>query len=118
MRAPFIVVGAMLLGACTAQQITQAQTGADNAVAMAQPTIEMACWLTQAADAGFQAYAASAKADPAIVADEQKAVAAATAICANPPGNLAQALADVMATYKTVVAVTPAPRAASLPPGV
>jgi hypothetical protein len=109
MRTRSIIAAALLLGACSAQQqITQAQTDANGAVAKAQPTIEMACWLTQAADAGFQAYAASAKLDPAVVADEQKAVAAATAVCANPPANLAQALVDVMASYKAVVAVTPA----------
>jgi hypothetical protein len=112
MPARSIIAAALLLGACTAQQITQAQTDANDAVAAAQPTIEMACWLTQAADAGFQAYAASANLDPAVVTDEQKAVAAANAICANPPTDLAQALVDVMASYKAVVAVTPATPAA------
>jgi hypothetical protein len=106
MRA--LVALGLLLGACTAQQIGTAQTDADNAVAQAQPTIAMACWLAQAADAGFQVYAAGATADPAVVANEKTAMAAATAICANPPANVAQAIADVMAAYKSVVAATPA----------
>jgi hypothetical protein len=108
MRARMIVAVAMLLCACTAQQIGQAQTNADSAVAAAQPTIELACWLAQAADAGFQVYAASAKADPGVVADEQQAMQGANAICAAPPANVAQAIADVMAAYKAVVAATPA----------
>lgn len=108
MRARPVIGAAMLLGACTAQQIDAAQSDANGAVAKAQPSIAMACWLAQAADSGFQAYAASAKVDPGVVADEAKAVAAATATCANPPADLAQALADVMATYKAVVAFTPA----------
>ena len=113
MRARSVIGAAMLLGACTAQQIDNVQSDANGAVAKAQPTIEMACWLAQAADSGFQTYAASAKVDAGVVADEAKAVAAAKATCANPPANLAQALADVMATYKAVVAVTPAPNAPS-----
>jgi hypothetical protein len=96
----------LLLGACTAQQIGTAQTDADSAVAQAQPTIEMACWLVQAADAGFQVYAVGASADPAVVATEKTATGAASAICANPPANVAQAIADVMAAYKSVVAAT------------
>ena len=107
MRARSIIAAAMLLCGCSAQQITQAQTDADSAVAKAQPTIEMACWLAQAADAGFQAYAAGAHADAAVVADERKAMAAATAICANPPADVTQAIVDVMAAYKNAVAATP-----------
>jgi uncharacterized lipoprotein YajG len=102
-------VALLLLCGCSAQEITQAQGDADSTVAQAQPTIEMACWLAQAADAGFQAYAASAKADSGVVADEEKAMAAANAVCANPPADVAQAIADVMAAYKVVVAATPAP---------
>jgi hypothetical protein len=60
-------------------------------------------------DAGFQAYATSEKANAGIVADEQKAMAAANAICATPPTDVAQAIVDVMAAYKAVVAATPAP---------
>jgi hypothetical protein len=97
----------LLLGACTAQQIDTAQTDADNAVAQAQPTIETACWLAQAADAGFQVYALGANADAASVANEKTAMAAVTTICANPPANVAQAIADVLAAYKSVVAATP-----------
>jgi hypothetical protein len=109
MRTQMIVAAAaMLLSACTATQIDQAQSSADSAVAAAQPTIELACWLAQAADAGFQVYAASAKADPTVVADEQQAMQGASAICAAPPANVAQAIADVMAAYKAVVAATPA----------
>lgn len=117
MRVPSLIGATMLLGACTAQQIDTAQSDANGAVAQAQPTIEMACWLVQAADAGFQAYAAGAKVDAGVVADEAKAIAAANGICANPPTDLAQALGDVMATYKAVVAATPATTAASGAPG-
>ena len=88
-------------------QTTTAQTNADTAVAQAQPTIEMACWLAQAADAGFQVYAAGANADPLVVANEKTAMAAADAICANPPSDVAGAIADVLAAYKSVVAATP-----------
>jgi len=109
MRACWTAAAALLLCGCSAQQIATAQSGADSAVAQAQPTIEMACWLAQAADAGFQAYAASAKANAGIVADEEKAMAAANAICATPPTDVAQAIVDVMAAYKAVVVATPAP---------
>jgi hypothetical protein len=109
MRARSIVAAAMLLCGCSAQQITQAQSGADNTVAQAQPTIEMACWLAQAADAGFQAYAVSTKADGAVIADEETAMAAASAICVNPPANVAQAIVDVLAAYKAIVAATTPP---------
>jgi len=106
-----LLIAAMLtasvISACSPTQVQQAATDANNAVASAQPSIEMACWLVQAADAGFQIYAASPQADPSAVADEKKAVAAANVTCANPPSNAAQAIADVMATYKTVVASTP-----------
>jgi hypothetical protein len=108
MRTQAIIAAAVLLGGCTAQELQQAQNGADQAVSSAQPTIEMACWLVEAADAGFQVYAASHAAAASVVADERKAIAAADAICAKPPANLAQAIADVLATYKAVVAVTPA----------
>ncbi|HXQ51153.1 MAG TPA: hypothetical protein VN802_08680 [Stellaceae bacterium] len=107
MRAPMIVAAATLLAACTAQQIVAAQSGADSAVAQTQPTIALACWLVQAADAGFQVYVASSKPDPSVVADETKATQAANAICAAPPANVAQAIADVMGAYKAVVAATP-----------
>jgi len=106
MRA--LVASALLLGACTAQQISSAQTDANNAVAAAQPTIETACWLAQAADAGFQVYASGANANAAIIANEKTAMAAANSICANPPANVAGAIADVLAAYKSVVAATPA----------
>ena len=69
----------------------------------------MACWLVQAADAGFQAYTASAKVDAGVIGDETKAVAGANAICANPPADVAQAITGLMATYKAVVTATPAP---------
>ena len=108
MRARVIVAAAILLSACTAQQLQQAQSDADNAVAQAQPTIALACWLVAAADAGFQTYAASANPGAAVIADEAKAVAGADAICAAPPANLAQAMGDVMAAYKAVVVATPA----------
>lgn len=108
MRFPLILGALALAVACSTQQIETAATDGDEAVASAQPTIEMACWLVEAADAGFSAYAASGKADPAAVADEAKAVAGANAICANPPADVSQAIADVIAAYKAVVAATPA----------
>lgn len=95
------------LSACTAQQIADATSKADTQVAAAQPTIELACWLAAAADAGFQAYAASARPDSAVIADERKAMVGVTALCAAPPANTAQAIAAVMATYKAIVATTP-----------
>jgi len=107
MRGKLLFAATLLVAGCTANQAEQAQNDANVAVAQAQPTIEMACWLVQAADAGFQIYAESAGADPAVVADEKKAIGAANVICANPPANIAQAIADVMVTYKAVVAVTP-----------
>ena len=85
MRARCVLAAALVLAACTQQQITQTQSDADAAVASAQPTIEMACWLVQAADAGFQAYAASSKIEAGIVNDENKAIAGANAICAIRP---------------------------------
>jgi hypothetical protein len=109
-----VLPGLMLAGAvaaCSTQQIDTAQTTANADVAQAQPTVAMACWLAQAADAGFQAYAAVQKLDSGVIADEQKAMAATVPICANPPANVAEAVADVMAAYKSVVAVTPAPAA-------
>jgi hypothetical protein len=107
MRARCILAAAAMLGGCGAPGVSRVQSGADNAVSQAQPTIEMACWLAQAADAGFQAYATSAKANGAVVADEEKAMAAANAICVNPPADVAEAIADVLAAYKAVVAATP-----------
>lgn len=77
------------------------------ATAPAQPTIATACWLAQAADAGFQTYALSQPAAVAVIADEQKAMAAVNAICAAPPANAAQAIVDVLAAYKAIVAETP-----------
>lgn len=100
-------LAALTLAACSAQQIATGQTNADQAVAAAQPTIAMACWLAEAADAGFQAYAASGKTASAVMADEQKAMAGVTAVCAAPPANVAQAVADVIASYKAIVAATP-----------
>ena len=108
MRARYVLAAALVVAACTQQQITQAQSDANSAVASAQPTIEMACWLVQAADAGFQAYAVSSKIEAGIVSDENKAIAGANAICASPPGDLVQAIAGLMATYKAVVTETPA----------
>jgi hypothetical protein len=108
MRARYVLVAALAVAACTQQQITQARSDADAAVASAHPAIEMACWLVQAADAGFQAYAASSAVDAGVVDDEKKAIAGANAICAGPPDDLARAIAGLMATYKAVVAATPA----------
>jgi hypothetical protein len=101
--------GMLVLVACSQAAIDTDTTAADQAVASAQPTIAMACWLAQAADAGFQVYAASAKADATVIADEAKAMAGVNAICAAPPGNVAQAVAAVIAAYKAIVAATPQP---------
>jgi len=95
------------LSACTSQQIADGTASADATVAAAQPTIELACWLASAADAGFQAYAASAAPDAAVIGDERRAMAAVTAVCAAPPSNTAQAIAAVMSAYKAIVATTP-----------
>lgn len=95
------------LSACTALQVDAAAAKADQAVAAAQPSIAMACWLAEAADAGFQVYAAGTSAAVGVVADEQKAMAGVTAICAAPPADLAQAIAAVLAAYKAIVAKTP-----------
>jgi hypothetical protein len=108
MRSSLAILAMLLVAGCTAQESQQAQTDADTAVAQAQPTIEMACWLAQAADAGFQAYAASASANATVVADEAKAMAGASAICTNPPSDVTQAIVDVLAAYKAIVAATPA----------
>jgi len=79
----------------------------DAAVASAQPTIEMACWLAAAADAGFQTYAVTPSANAGVIADERQAIAGVDAICAAPPANAAQAIIDVLAAYKAIVAQTP-----------
>jgi hypothetical protein len=107
------LAGAASLSACSSTEIATAQADVNGAVAAAEPTIAMACWLAQAADAGFQIYAATPKADAAAVADEQKAMAGVTAICAAPPTDLGQAIAEVMTAYKAIVAETPQPAAAS-----
>ena len=111
--AALCVATALSISACSSSQIQQAGADADSAVASAQPTIELACWLAQAADAGFQAYVATQEVTPAVLADEQKAMAGANAICASPPADLAQAIVDVMAAYKAVVAATPPTTVAS-----
>jgi len=107
MLALLCVMAGTGLSACTAQQVADATAQSDAAVADAQPTIELACWLASAADAGFQAYAASAHASAAAMADESRAVAAVTAICSAPPINTAQAVAAVLQAYKAIVATTP-----------
>ncbi|HUZ72220.1 MAG TPA: hypothetical protein VMU87_04485 [Stellaceae bacterium] len=101
------LVAALALAACSAQQINTGEANANAAVASAQPTIAMACWLAKAADAGFQAYAASGKTDLAVIADEQKAMAGVNALCVAPPANVAQAVTGVLASYKAIVAETP-----------
>lgn len=122
-----VVMVLMVAGALTAcsgaqQAAVTAKVGstvakANAALSASHQQIQMACWGIQAADAVFRTtYAASPKADPAVVADEAKAVAAANVTCANPPANLAQALADLMATYKSITgksAVVVAPATAS-----
>jgi hypothetical protein len=107
MRSKLLFAATLFIAGCTSAQVQQAQSNANNAVAAAQPTIEMACWLVQAAAAGFAIYAESEGADPTVVANEMTAINAANVTCADPPSDLAQAIADVMATYKAVVAATP-----------
>jgi hypothetical protein len=107
MRNLLVIFATLLVAGCTAQESQQVQTDANATVAQAQPTIEMACWLAQAADAGFQTYAASTSANASVVANEAKAMAGASAICADPPSDATQAIVDVLAAYKTIVAATP-----------
>jgi len=107
LMAALCIMAGVDLAACSAQQVSGAKTAADNTVAAAEPTIELACWLAQAADAGFQVYAASAEADPSVVADEKTAMAGVAALCSAPPANAAQAIAAVMSAYKAIVASTP-----------
>ena len=104
-----ILAAALLCAACSSTQIASTGTTIDNGIASAQPTVAMLCWGIQAADAVFKTtYAAGPKADPAVVADETKAVASSVPICANPPANLAQAVADLAGAYKAVQQATPA----------
>jgi Tfp pilus assembly protein PilP len=112
-----ILLTLLILAGCSEAEVQQAQSNVNAAVAEAQPTIEMACWLVQSADAGFQVYAQSTGADPSVVADETNAVNAANVTCTNPPANLPQAIADVLATYKSVVAATPTPTPSATPSG-
>ena len=93
----------LALSACTAEKIQADQAKVDAAIAKAQPSIEMVCWGIKAADAVFQSVVAP-KLTPAQVADEAKAVAAANAICANPPQSSQDAVAIVIAAYKAVTA--------------
>ena len=68
----------------------------------------MACWAMQTADVAFMVFVAP-KADPAILENEKRAVAAANAICANPPSNVNEAIASILNAYKvatTAAAVT------------
>lgn len=110
---PVLALAAILAG-CSAQQITDTQTKIESGIANAGPTIQVACWGVDAADALFQAlYVAGKNADPAVVADEKKALAGAHAVCANPPANLASAVAAVMASVKAIQNVTPAQVAAA-----
>lgn len=98
----------LLLLACTATEVAETKTKADDLVAKAREEINMACWAMQTADVAFQVFVAP-KADPAIVENERKAVAAANAICENPPSNVKEAIASILAAYKvatTAAAVT------------
>jgi hypothetical protein len=108
MLALLCVMAGTGLTACSVQQLADAGAQSDSAVAQAQPTIELACWLATAADAGFQAYASSTHAAAAMLADESRAMAAVSAICAAPPINTGQAVAAVLQAYKAIVATTPA----------
>ena len=104
-----MAIAALIVASCSSAQVQQTQTKIDGTIAAAQPTLAMACWGVQAADAVFKAtYVGGKSADPAVVGDEAKAVTAAGAICAHPPANLAQAVADVMMAYKAVQKATPA----------
>jgi len=99
---------ALSLQACSGAQVAETENDANNAVAAAQPTIAMACWLAEAADAGFQVYATTPGANAAAVADEAKAMAGVAALCAAPAADAADAVAQVLAAYKAIVAATPA----------
>ncbi len=109
MNRKIVLAAALLCAACTSQQLTDTGMKIDTTVASAQPTVEMLCWGVSAADAVFKTtYAAGPSADPAVVADEAKAVASSVPICANPPANLVQAVADLAAVYKSIQQATPA----------
>lgn len=99
----------LILLACTATEVAETTLKVDDAIAKAKEEIAMACWAMQTADVAFHVFVAP-KADPAIVENEKKAIAAANAICANPPSNVNEAIAAVLAAYKvatTATAVTP-----------
>ena len=109
MRRKFAALLPLLLLSCTATEVAETAAKADDVVAKAKEEIAMACWAMQTADVAFHVFVAP-KADPAIVENEKKAVAAANAICANPPTNVKEAIAAVLAAYKvatTAAAVTP-----------
>ena len=107
----FLLCGAaaLVLTACSATQIASTKTTIDTSVANSAATVAMLCWGIQGADAVFKTtYAVGKTAAPAVVADEAKAVAGTVPICAKPPTNLAQAVADLAAAYKAVQNATPA----------
>ena len=104
----FAVLLPLVLIACTMAQVEESKTKADDAISKAQEQINMACWAMQTADVAFQIFVAP-KADPAILANEKKAVEVANAICANPPSNVKEAVASILSAYKvatTAAAVT------------
>ena|SRR5579872_5820767 len=114
MRKTILALAALAVAACSATQVADTKTKIDAGVAKSQATVAMLCWGVDAADAVFKTtYAAGPNADAAVLADEARAVAGAKPICANPPANLAQAVAELAAAYKTVQAATPATVAAA-----
>lgn len=73
----------------------------------AQQGFQMACWLVSAGDAAYRTFRAP-KAPADEIADEQKAISGALAICNDKPTDLVSATKAVMDAYKAVTAKVPA----------
>ena len=103
----FIFALPLILAACSATQVADTKSKADEAILKAREEINMACWAMQTADVAFQTFVA-AKADPSLVDAVNKAVAVANAICPpnEIPSNVNEALAAVFKAYKAATAAT------------
>ena len=104
-----IAVALLMLASCSTAKVEDTKVAVNDAIASAREEINMACWAMQTADVAFTVFVAP-KADPAILENERKAIAAANAICANPPSNVNEAIASILNAYKvatTATAVTP-----------
>lgn len=95
----------LILAACTATEVAETTTKADDVIAKAREEINMACWAAQTADVAFTTFVAP-KADPAIIADVRKAMDVVNTICANPPSNAQEAVATILAAYKKATTAT------------